>query len=753
MKINKIVVGCILSFFFFSVAFAQVISFETPKLKYFYTVLISKKFNTRYLKKISKELQIMKNKEFKCIEFEDNMIKSLSNYNYFIAKSNPVKYKAEQPVFERKLNFYEQQKQSCQLRLYEINFLMVDLQKELNRLHDRTVITVNKSILEILKQPINLLKDIRFEPVTKMLGYVDYSRHDYSLIIFLALVGLLAGFVCRYFLFFLMTQKHVSKNTLKVLTLTKKSILFFIPFLFIYVFIFNKALYYYTLGPFEKIFKFIYEIFILKYIFDIYLILGVKDEQWHNKLNRVFNLLWIFFGFNSVVEVFFNRLLVVNNTSLFLLKLSVLFLNIVLLTLLFKLIKLATDPQYHPKKSLKWLKSIRHGLNFLSVLLIFSGIFISWAYGLDYVDLEIFKKLILLFAVGLVFKFTVDMLDKLEEGIQTNRFFRYENFKHYFGTTNKNEKIKEITGIRIIIVLYLALFVFLPMALYFFEISNLLGLKYTEFVFNGFMLGPINIVPFNLLNAIFLYLVLILLSKFLIEKVIQNPVFVNNQDRKVIMLMTLKYLSQILSFIIALSFYGFNFGNISIILGGLSVGVGIGMNVFLGDMISGLLILFGKYLRINDYVTISEKQGLVKGHIQKINLLFTQILTDDYNVIYISNSKIINNPLVNHTVYSTNPSCNLMLSLKNSEDATKAKELCLKILMENNNIAHGKNLTPQIHFEMFMDDNQTVKNVIFLTFNLHDFSNKQTEINMIRQQLETDLTQHRIQLNKGKAKK
>ena len=175
MKINKIVVGCILSFFLFSEAFAQVISFETPKFKYFYSVLVSKKYNTRYLKKISNELQMMKNQEFKCIEFEDNMMKSLSTYNHFIAKNNPVKYKVEQPIFERKLHLHEQQKQACQLRLYEINFLMIDLQKELNRLHDRTTITVNSSILPILRQPIHLFEDISFEPVSKMLSYVDYS--------------------------------------------------------------------------------------------------------------------------------------------------------------------------------------------------------------------------------------------------------------------------------------------------------------------------------------------------------------------------------------------------------------------------------------------------------------------------------------------------------------------------------------------------------------------------------------------------
>ena len=435
------------------------------------------------------------------------------------------------------------------------------------------------------------------------------------------------------------------------------------------------------------------------------------------------------------------------------LKLSILFLNSVLLFILWKLIKVATDPNFYPKKSHKLIINIQRGLNFLSVLLIFSGIFISWAYGLDYVDLEIYKKLILLFAVGLVFQFSFGMLFKLEESLQTNRLFRYEKFKSYFGTSNKNEKLKEITGLRILLVSYLVLFIFLPVALNFFEISNLLALKYTEFVFNGFMLGPINIVPFNLLNSIFLYLVFILLSKLLIEKIIQNPVFVNNQDRKVIMLMTLKYLSQILSLIIALGFYGVDFGNISIILGGLSVGVGIGMNVFLGDMISGLIILFGKYLRINDYISIAEKQSLIKGHIQKINLLFTQILTDDYNVIYVSNSKIINNPFVNHTEYSTNPSCNLMISLKNAEDAGVAKELCNKTLMQNTNIIQSKNLAPNIHFEVFMDDNQKMKNVILLTFNLHDFSNKQTEINNLRHQLETVLNKHHILLSDSKTKK
>ncbi|MCB0151552.1 MAG: mechanosensitive ion channel, partial [Caldilineaceae bacterium] len=68
--------------------------------------------------------------------------------------------------------------------------------------------------------------------------------------------------------------------------------------------------------------------------------------------------------------------------------------------------------------------------------------------------------------------------------------------------------------------------------------------------------------------------------------------------------------------VLALSVLGLDFTSLAIIAGGLSVGIGIGMQEFVANFISGLVLLFEQTLRPGDVIEVDNRISRV----QKISL-------------------------------------------------------------------------------------------------------------------------------------
>lgn len=91
--------------------------------------------------------------------------------------------------------------------------------------------------------------------------------------------------------------------------------------------------------------------------------------------------------------------------------------------------------------------------------------------------------------------------------------------------------------------------------------------------------------------------------------------------------------------------FGFNLTNLAVVAGGLSIGIGFGMQNIINNFVSGLLIIFGENLREGDVVEIDSVLGIVK----KINVRSTTIETFDHAIIFVPNSILISGSLTNWT--------------------------------------------------------------------------------------------------------
>jgi len=107
------------------------------------------------------------------------------------------------------------------------------------------------------------------------------------------------------------------------------------------------------------------------------------------------------------------------------------------------------------------------------------------------------------------------------------------------------------------------------------------------------------------------------------------------------------YVIIIFAVFIALSSIGLNFGNLALVAGALSVGIGFGLQSIVNNFVSGLIILFEHSLRVGDYIELDT--GLT-GTVKSINVRSTLINTNDNIDIVVPNSEFVTTRLTNWTL-------------------------------------------------------------------------------------------------------
>lgn len=97
------------------------------------------------------------------------------------------------------------------------------------------------------------------------------------------------------------------------------------------------------------------------------------------------------------------------------------------------------------------------------------------------------------------------------------------------------------------------------------------------------------------------------------------------------------YIGVIVAAFATLSYTGIPLSNITIVAGALSVGVGFGLQSIVNNFVSGLILLWERPIRVGDLVVVGDGEG----HVRRINVRSTEILTADRTTIIVPNSNLI----------------------------------------------------------------------------------------------------------------
>ncbi len=122
----------------------------------------------------------------------------------------------------------------------------------------------------------------------------------------------------------------------------------------------------------------------------------------------------------------------------------------------------------------------------------------------------------------------------------------------------------------------------------------------------------------------------------------------------------------------ALSSLGFDLSGLTAALASAGVALGLGLQNCVSQFISGIMIIFNKPFKKDDFI---EVKG-VMGSVNNIHIMYTEILTVDNKKIIMPNSDLTANHIINYSAQDKRR-CDLTFSISYGNDITKAKQVVL----------------------------------------------------------------------------
>ena len=142
---------------------------------------------------------------------------------------------------------------------------------------------------------------------------------------------------------------------------------------------------------------------------------------------------------------------------------------------------------------------------------------------------------------------------------------------------------------------------------------------------------------------------------------------------------------------------GLQWGQLQWVVGGLSLGIGIGLQKIFANFVSGLIILFERPIRIGDFVTIGDKSGTVA----RIKIRATTLCDLDNREILIPNENLISQEVTNWTLSNSVTRVIVHVGIAYGSDTDEAREVMLDVIRENKKVLETP--SPQALFLGFGD--------------------------------------------------
>ena len=119
---------------------------------------------------------------------------------------------------------------------------------------------------------------------------------------------------------------------------------------------------------------------------------------------------------------------------------------------------------------------------------------------------------------------------------------------------------------------------------------------------------------------------------------------------------------------------GISIDKFTVVLGALSVGIGLGMQNIVSNFVSGIILIFEKPFQIGDYVELADR----KGRIRDIGIRSSKMVTGQGSEVIIPNGDLLSNRLVNWTSGNTYLKTEFTLKVSLDTDLQAVEEIIKK---------------------------------------------------------------------------
>lgn len=126
----------------------------------------------------------------------------------------------------------------------------------------------------------------------------------------------------------------------------------------------------------------------------------------------------------------------------------------------------------------------------------------------------------------------------------------------------------------------------------------------------------------------------------------------------------------IVGFLIGIRILGLGVDKLTVIVGALSVGIGLGLQNIINNFVSGVILVFERPFKVGDYVELADK----KGQVMQVGIRSSTLLTDQGAQVIIPNGDLLSGRLVNWTFEESDIRLNLQLTIVTDRDIDEWKK-------------------------------------------------------------------------------
>ena len=146
----------------------------------------------------------------------------------------------------------------------------------------------------------------------------------------------------------------------------------------------------------------------------------------------------------------------------------------------------------------------------------------------------------------------------------------------------------------------------------------------------------------------------------------------------------------VIGFLIAVAASGIPMDKITIVLGALGVGIGLGLQTIVNNLVSGVILIFEQPFRIGDFIEVGDK----KGRVLDIGIRSSKIIMEEGAELIMPNADLLSGRVVNWTMRNENMRIELPLSIEKGHSFDEIEKTIIDELEKNEHVV--KETPPEI---------------------------------------------------------
>ena len=286
---------------------------------------------------------------------------------------------------------------------------------------------------------------------------------------------------------------------------------------------------------------------------------------------------------------------------------------------------------------------------------------------------QLFRAVVGTAAIGLLLWYCRQTADRILDDLASGRTAWQRRIRQNLGIKG-GESFVSVISLRLLIdLLLLVAFLLAALRLGTTRTHTLIVISWLT---EGFSIGPARISPLRLFNGLLLFSLLWTATLWIRNRLKQHwlatsPLSMSAKD-------TLETMTVYLGFSIAvltgLSMAGVDFTKLALIAGALSVGIGFGLQNIVNNFISGIILLFERPIRRDDWIVVGQTEGYVK----KVSVRSTTIQTFDRAEVIVPNSELLSSQVTNWMLTDRRGRVIVPVGVAYGSDTAEVKRLLLE---------------------------------------------------------------------------